>query len=114
LLPFIAGIVKGALSKDGFSFTELFESGELFLVSAVVAFGVAGELITSALSDGKRLWSIVLSSWVLLALVSDAMAYMVVLLVQSTPPSKAMYVSLIMFGLTLLISGVSMRMAVAR
>lgn len=44
LLPLIASVIKGAMSPDGLSFTQVLGGGELFIVSAVIAAGAMGEL----------------------------------------------------------------------
>ncbi|MGH3784886.1 MAG: hypothetical protein ACRDRO_30815 [Pseudonocardiaceae bacterium] len=115
LLPLIARIIQDAMSKDRFSFTEVFRSGELFIVSAVIAAGAMGELfagsVSSRLSGALRtseLWprllTILAGFWTLLAFAANTMAYMAV---PTAPQSTVMHLSLAFFPITVLASGLS-------
>lgn len=111
LLPLIASVIRGVMSKDAFSFTEVLGGGELFIVSAVIAAGAMGELFAGAFRDSPRLLTILAGFWTLLAFTANTMAYMAV---SSAPHSTVMNLSLAFFPFTLIASGLSIGTAVER
>ena len=65
LLPLIARVIKGAMSKDGLSITEVLGDGELFIVSAVIAAGAMGELFAGAFKECPSLLTVLAGFWTL-------------------------------------------------
>jgi hypothetical protein len=111
LLPLIASVIKGAMSPDGLSFTEVLGGGELFIVSAVIAAGAMGELFAGGFKEAPILLTVLAGFWTLLAFAANTMAYMAV---STAPQPTVVHLSLVFFPFTLLASGLSIGTAAAQ
>lgn len=109
LLPLIANGIKGVMSNQGFSLTEVLGGGELFIVSAVIAAGAIGELLVGTVRRRPPLLTVLAGFCTLAAFAANTMAYMAV---STAPHSIVTNLSLGFFPFTLLASGFSIGMAV--
>lgn len=103
LMPVFAVAIKEALSPDGFHIAGAVRNGDVFIVAAVLAAGVLGELIAAA-SKGMNFWGAILDGFfTLAAFAGNTVAYVYA---GSAPATTVVTTSYWVFPVTLLASGV--------
>jgi hypothetical protein len=112
LLPLIVAALKTGMSHDGFRLTAILGHGELFIAGAVIAGGAIGELVAAAFArdysgtaTAFKVVAILIGCWTALALVANAIAYMV-----DADPQTIRDTSLWLFPVAVVPSGVTIAM----
>jgi len=111
LLPLIAVGIKDAMSAEGFHLCNVLVDGELFVVSAVLAAGALGELLGAAYRTGLGLVVVFAGFGCFATFAGNMMCYMVV---ADSLPGAVVEVSVWLFALTLIPSGVAIGTAAGR
>jgi hypothetical protein len=111
LTPLVALAIKSVFSPQGFRLENVLDTGDLFIVSVVLAGGAIGELFTSPSTKESQVLSIVAGFSCSFSVLANTIAFMA--LSKDTPTGTIVNVSLTFFLATLIASGACVGRAAA-